>query len=306
MNVPTVKIAEEVGYEAVVELARNAGMNLHIKPTPAVALGAYEVTPLEIAGAYTIYPNRGVYLKPNWIKIIRDEGGKTIFTAKPDSHPVLDPRVAYMMVNMLEEVLRTGTGAGVRSRGFLLPAAGKTGTSHDGWFAGFTSKLICVVWVGFDDNRELNLEGAHSALPIWTEFMKRAHQYREYRGVRDFAAPDGVVSVEVDPATGQLASPSCPGVRTEVFIAGTQPVEVCRLHGSGRDSSTLVAGWDAGARAAPGDVAAAPAGAGDPSKEAGGARRPWRKPQASAPVQAQAPPRPEKRGIFRRLLDIFR
>jgi penicillin-binding protein 1B len=306
MNVPTVKIAEDVGYEAVVELARNAGMNLHIKPTPAVALGAYEVTPIEIAGAYTIYPNRGVYLKPNWIKIIRDDAGKTIFTAKPDSHPVLDPRVAYMMVNMMEEVLRSGTGAGVRSRGFLLPAAGKTGTSHDGWFAGFTSKLVCVVWMGFDDNRELNLEGAHSALPIWTEFMKRAHQYREYRGVRGFAAPDGVVSVEVDPATGQLASASCPGVRTEVFIAGTQPVEVCRLHGSGRGSSTLVAGWEAGASAAPGGVAAAPPGAGDAGKEAARPGRPVRKPQASAPVQAQAPPPPEKRGVFRRLLDIFR
>jgi penicillin-binding protein 1B len=303
-NVPTVKIAESVGYEAVVELARNAGMNLHIKPTPALALGAYEVTPIEIAGAYTIYPNHGVYLKPNWIKIIRDEGGKTFFTSKAESHPVLDPRVAYMMVNMMEEVLRSGTGAGVRSQGFLLPAAGKTGTSHDGWFAGFTSKLICVVWVGFDDNRELNLEGAHSALPIWTEFMKRAHQYREYRGVRAFAAPDGVVSVEVDPATGQLASPSCPGARTEVFIAGTQPVEVCRLHGAGRSSSTLVAGWDAGAPSA--DAATASTGTADTGKEAGHARVRVRKPQASPPVQAQAPPPPAKRSIFRRLLDVFK
>jgi penicillin-binding protein 1B len=298
MNVPTVKIAEQVGYEAVVELARNAGMNLHIKPTPAVALGAYEVTPLEIAGAYTIYPNRGVYLKPEWIKIIRDERGKTIFTSKPESHPVLDPRVAYMMVNMMEEVLRSGTGAGVRSRGFTLPAAGKTGTSHDGWFAGFTSKLICAVWVGFDDNRELNLEGAHSALPIWTEFMKRAHQYREFRGVQGFAAPDGVISVEVDPATGQLASPSCPGVRTEVFIAGTQPVEVCRLHGTGRGASTLVAGWEAG-------PPAASAGSGAAKAEIR-PRGPVRQAKANPPVPAQAPPQPEKKSIFRRLLNVFK
>jgi membrane peptidoglycan carboxypeptidase len=115
-----------------------------------------------------------------------------------------------MMVSLMEEVLRSGTGAGVRSRGFTLPAAGKTGTSHDGWFAGFTSKLICVVWVGFDDNKELRLEGAQSALPIWTEFMKRAHQFREYRGVRAFSAPDGVVSVEVDPATGDWLHPLAP------------------------------------------------------------------------------------------------
>ncbi len=303
-NIPTVKIAEAVGYEAVVDLARSAGMNLHIKPTPAVALGAYEVMPLEIAGAYTIYPNRGVYMKPNWIKIIRDEAGKTMFTAKSESHPVLDPRVAYMMVSMMEEVLRSGTGAGVRSRGFALPAAGKTGTSHDGWFAGFTTKLICVVWVGFDDNRELNLEGAHSALPIWTEFMKRAHQYREYRGVRGFAAPDGVVSVEIDPATGQLASPSCPGVRTEVFIAGTQPVEVCRLHGGDRGGGTLVAGWDAGTpTAADGAAAATTPGAVKPAERP---RRVVRKPPANPPVQAQAPPPPEKKSIFRRLLDVFK
>ncbi|MCL5742747.1 MAG: penicillin-binding transpeptidase domain-containing protein [Acidobacteria bacterium] len=304
MNVPTVKLAESVGYEAVVELARNAGMNLHIKPTPALALGAYEVTPIEIAGAYTIYPNRGVYLKPHWIKIIRAEAGKTIFTSKTESRPVLDPRVAYMMVNMMEEVLRSGTGAGVRAQGFLLPAAGKTGTSHDGWFAGFTSKLICVVWVGFDDNRELNLEGAHSALPIWTEFMKRAHQYREYRGVREFAAPDGVVSVQIDPATGQLASPNCPGVRSEVFIAGTQPVEVCHLHGGGRSSSTLVAGWDAGAP--PADAATASAGTSDKAKAAVHARGRSRKPPESPPMQAQAPPPPAKRSIFRRLLDVFK
>jgi len=303
-NIPTVKIAEAVGYEAVVDLARSAGMNLHIKPTPAVALGAYEVMPLEIAGAYTIYPNRGVYMKPNWIKIIRDEAGKTMFTAKSESHPVLDPRVAYMMVSMMEEVLRSGTGAGVRSRGFALPAAGKTGTSHDGWFAGFTTKLICVVWVGFDDNRELNLEGAHSALPIWTEFMKRAHQYREYRGVRGFAAPDGVVSVEIDPATGQLASPSCPGVRTEVFVAGTQPVEVCRLHGGDRGGGTLVAGWDAGTpAAADGTIAATTPGAAKPAERP---RRVVRKPPANPPVQAQAPPPPEKKSIFRRLLDVFK
>ena len=106
--------------------------------------------------------------------------------------------------------MRSGTAAGVRGRGFTLPAAGKTGTSRDGWFAGFTSKLICVVWVGFDDGKDLNLEGAKSALPIWTEFMKRAHKRREYRNVRDWDAPDGIVSVDIDPLSGQLATGSMP------------------------------------------------------------------------------------------------
>ncbi len=127
---------------------------------------------------------------------------------------VLDPRVAYLMTNLLEEVLRSGTAAGVRSRGFTVPAAGKTGTSHDGWFAGYTSELLCVVWVGFDDNRELDLEGAHSAAPIWTEFMKRALDYREYRDAKPFQRPTGMVTIDIDPQSGMPATPACPKTQT--------------------------------------------------------------------------------------------
>ena len=143
--------------------------------------------------------------------------GRIMFDNKPEHRDVLDPRVAFLMDQLLEEVVRSGTGAGVWARGINFPIAGKTGTSHDGWFAGFTSKLICVVWVGFDDNRELNLEGAHSALPVWAEFMRRAHEHREYRNVSEFEAPAGVVGVQIDPASGQLATAACPKVRTEYF-----------------------------------------------------------------------------------------
>jgi penicillin-binding protein 1B len=181
-------------------------------------------------------------VKPTFIKTIRDDSGKSIFDEKPDRAPnAMDPRVAYLIEQMLEEVLRSGTGGGVYSYGFTLPAAGKTGTSRDGWFAGFTSKLICVVWVGFDDNRDFKLEGAHSALPIWAEFMKRAHAHREYRNVHGFTAPDGVVTVDVDADTGMLATANCPKVHPEVFIAGTQPVETCSLHGGG----TQITDWNA-------------------------------------------------------------
>ncbi|MGE5646892.1 MAG: penicillin-binding protein 1A [Acidobacteriota bacterium] len=242
LNIPTVRIAEMVGYDAVESLAKRAGMNINIRATPAIALGAYEVTPLEVAASYTIFANQGVYVKPSWVNLIRDRQGNVLFQATPDKRQVLDPRVAYMMESLMEEVLRTGSGAGVRARGFTLPAAGKTGTSHDGWFVGFTSRLICAVWVGFDDNRQLNLEGAHSALPIWTEFMKRAHQYREYRNVHEFAAPDGIVTVEIDPQSGQLATPQCPLTRPEVFFSGTQPVETCALHGG--TGGTRVASWE--------------------------------------------------------------
>jgi penicillin-binding protein 1B len=241
LNVATVKLAEQVGYGAVVDLARKAGLNMDIQPTPAVALGAYDVTPLEIGGAYTIYANHGIYSKPYFLSSITSDHGSNIFDGKPEHRAVLDPRVAFLMDQLLEEVVRSGTGAGMYGRGINFPVAGKTGTSHDGWFAGFTSKLICVVWVGFDDNRELNLEGAHSALPVWAEFMKRAHEHREYRNVSEFNAPAGVVSVPIDPASGQLATAACPKVRNEYFIEGTQPVETCRLHGGG---GTQVASWE--------------------------------------------------------------
>ncbi len=300
MNVATVKLAEMVGYENIVELANRAGMNLKIQPTPSVALGAYEVTPIEIAGAYTIFANHGVYVAPNAISMVRGEDGSILYQPKVVEKPVLDPRVAYMMVNLLEEVMRSGTAAGVRALGFTVPAAGKTGTSHDGWFAGFTSELICVVWVGFDDNRVLNLEGARSALPVWAEFMKRALEYREYRNVKPFEAPDGIVSVEIDPLSGQVATRNCPSSRMEVFIAGTQPQETCRLHGG---SGTLVAGWDTPRAVDP----AKPADSGLPAAVA--SRRP-----PPPPPSAEKPPdqpTPEKRtegkkGFLRRLWGIFK
>ena len=185
-----------------------------------MALGSYDVTPMEMAGAYTIFANQGVYVKPSFVTMVRTQDGKAIYNNKNGRAPVLDPRVAYLMTNLMEEVMRSGTAAGVRARGFTVPAAGKTGTSHDGWFAGYTSELLCIVWVGFDDNRELDLEGAHSALPIWTEFMKRALQYRAYRNARPFEAPDGIVSAQIDPESGMLATPYCPTTISEVYISG--------------------------------------------------------------------------------------
>ena len=240
LNIPAVKVAEMTGYDNVVKTARAVGLNIDIKPTPSIALGSYEVTPLEIAGAYTVFVNKGFRVKPTFIKTIRDQHGVDIFQETEDRKYALDPRVAYLVQNMLEEVLRSGTGADVHNRGFSLPAAGKTGTSRDGWFAGFTSKLLCVVWVGFDDNRDFKLEGARSALPIWTDFMKSAHKLREYSNVRGFSAPDGIVTADIDPESGQLATTNCPKTRSEVFLAGTQPIETCALHGGG----TQITDWN--------------------------------------------------------------
>jgi penicillin-binding protein 1B len=297
LNIPTVKFAEMVGYQAVADLAEAAGLK-GVKPTPALALGAYEVTPLDIAAAYTIFSNEGTWVQRNLIREIRSADGSLIHQYQPVTRQVLDPRVAYMIVNLMEEVLRSGTGAGVRSRGFLLPAAGKTGTSHDAWFAGFTSKLLCIVWVGFDDNQELPLEGARAALPIWTEFMKRAHRHREYRGVQPFSPPDGVAIVDIDPQSGQLATAACPKTISEVFIAGTQPVELCHLHGGG--GRTVISSWESDPPAQP-QRQALPAG---PPQSERAAAQPQQRP-------AQTPPQPapqaeQKRGFWGRIRAIFR
>ena len=309
-NIPAVKVAEMVGYDKVAAVAHAVGMNEDIQPTPSIALGSYDVTPLEIASGYTVFPNGGDLLKSGFIRGIRDGSGATTYQAKPERKPAIDPRVAYLVESMMEDVLRgTGTGARARSMGFLLPAAGKTGTSRDGWFAGFTSKIICVVWVGFDDNRDFKLEGAKSALPIWTEFMKRAHQHPAYKNVHAFQPPDGIVTVDIDEETGELAAPNCPKVRSEVFIAGSQPLQICHIHGSGR---TLVSGWDPVQQNAP--SAAVPAESAEVATV-----------QSSQPVRAAAPvpvaprsipvtppatqqpePEPKKKGFFGRLKDIFK
>ena len=232
LNVPTVRLAEMAGYDNVARLAKAAGMNDAVQATPAIALGAYDATPLEVAGAYTVFSRMGSAAAPEWIQGIRDGANQVVYQHKPSANSVLDPRVAYIMIDLMEEVMRSGTAAGARARGFTLPAAGKTGTSRDGWFAGFTSELICVVWVGFDDGQELGLEGAKSALPVWTEFMKRAHQHPEYRDAKPFEAPKGVERADIDNESGELATPACPEVRSEVFVAGTAPSDYCHLHTS--------------------------------------------------------------------------
>ena len=300
MNVATVRIAEMVGYDHVVDLARESGLNYQIKPTPAVALGAYEVSPLEMAGAYTIFANDGIYLKPGFISMVRSQNGEAIYARKLEEKRVLDPRVAYLMTNLMEEVMRSGTAAGVRARGYKAPAAGKTGTSHDGWFAGYTSELLCIVWVGFDDNRPLELEGAHSALPIWTEFMKRAMQYRPYRSVKPFRVPDGIVAVQIDPASGMPATRLCPGTRVEMYVAGTQPVGSCSLHG-GHPEVTNV-GWEMPAP----QLASQSPQVHPPAPSVSAVRS---LPPAEAEErreEAADPPKEKKKGFFRRLWGVLK
>ena len=231
LNVATVKVAELIGYGRVVQVARKMGLGTNIQPTPAVALGAYEMTPIDVAAAYTTFATMGTRAEPQFLHVVVNADGTPLEKFTPQTHLALDPRVAFLVDSLLKDVLNKGTGAGVRARGFTLPAAGKTGTSRDGWFAGFTSNLLCVIWIGFDDNRDLGLTGGVVAGPIWADFMTRATSLAQYRDVKDFTMPDGVQSVVIDPDTLELATPNCPTTREEVYVAGSAPTVFCEVHG---------------------------------------------------------------------------
>jgi penicillin-binding protein 1B len=228
LNNPTIELAQEVGFDNVATLARDAGIT-SARATPAMAIGAYDATPLQIAGAYTTFANDGVKIDPWLLASVRTANGDVMADYAPDSKPVLDPRAAYLTLSMMEQVLNNphGTGAGVRNMGFVSPAAGKTGTEHDAWFAGFTSNLLCVVWVGNDDYSDIKIEGAHAAGPVWAQFMKEAVKLPEYSDVHDFVPPAGVIEVRLDDATNLLADASCPDDYTAAFLDGTQPTDTC-------------------------------------------------------------------------------
>jgi penicillin-binding protein 1B len=227
LNNATVKVAEEVGYDKVAELAKSAGI-LSVKATPAMALGSYDAPPLDMAGAYTSFANNGARLSPILVNSVRNAKGDVVANFKTDQRQVLDPRIAYVMTNMMEGVINNGLGyTAVRLRGFTLPAAGKTGSSHDGWFAGYTSNLLCIVWVGYDDYSDLRITGAMTAAPIWTEFMKKASALPQFANMKEFAQPTGVVDVQLDKATNRLATSNCPDDYTAAFVAGTEPRETC-------------------------------------------------------------------------------
>jgi penicillin-binding protein 1B len=226
LNNATVKVAEVVGYDKVADLAKAAGI-ASVKATPAMALGAYDATPLDMTAAYTVFANGGTRISPILVNSVRNANGDVVMDFKADKKPVLDPRVAYVMTDMMEGVMNFGTAYAVRARGFTAPAAGKTGTSHDGWFAGYTSNLLCIVWVGYDDYSDIRLSGAQTAAPIWAEFMKKAVTLPEYSAVQSFSQPSGVVDVQLDKVTNLLATPACPDTYTAAFIAGTEPSQTC-------------------------------------------------------------------------------
>jgi penicillin-binding protein 1B len=222
LNVVTVDVAMEVTIGRVMNLAGKAGLPKPQRAYPAMALGTNEATPLQVTSAYSAFANLGTRTTPVAIDRITTGAGVTIAAPTTQKNEVLKPEVAYVMDSFLKDVIDHGTGGPVRARGFKANVAGKTGTSRDGWFAGFTPNLVCVVWVGFDDGSQLGLTGAVSALPIWSDFMTAAlAEHPEWEG--DWQMPEGVRQVEIDPTTGLPATPEATNKRTELFINGTTP-----------------------------------------------------------------------------------
>jgi penicillin-binding protein 1B len=230
-NIAAVKVAEQTGYERVVSLWKRAkiGVTDQVVPYPSVALGIVELTPLEVAEAYTVFPNNGRVRKLR--ALLSVTSGEDSAKPKVEAGPsIARPNAAFVVTHMMRSVLNEGTGASARANGFTLDAAGKSGTTNDlrdAWFVGFTPELLTVVWVGLDDNQPLGLSGSQAALPIWTSFMKNA---LAGRGGSSFAAPEGVSFVEIDRDTGKRATPACPRVTNEAFIAGTEPLGICEIH----------------------------------------------------------------------------
>jgi len=225
LNVVTVEVAMEVTIGRVMNLAAKAGLPKPPRSYPAMALGTSEATPLQIASAYTAFANLGTRVTPIAINRVTTGNGATVAAPTAQKNEVLRPEVAYVMTSFMKDVVNRGTAAKVRARGLKMPLAGKTGTSRDGWFAGYTPNLVCAVWVGFDDGSQLGLTGANSALPIWADFMQVAlAEHPEWEG--DWEMPAGIEQVEINPATGKLSAPEDTVHRVELFINGTGPNDV--------------------------------------------------------------------------------
>ncbi len=298
LNNATIELAEMVGYDNVANLARAAGIT-SVQPTPAMAIGSYDATPMQMAGAYTVFANGGVKIDPWMLASVRAPNGDVIAGYTPKTTPLLDARTAFLTLSLMEQVLdnRHGTGAGIRTMGFTAPAAAKTGTSHDAWFAGFTSNLLCVVWVGNDDYSELNIEGDRAAGPIWGDFMKAAVQLPQYSDTEQFVPPPGVVQVQLDDTTNLLADASCPNDWTATFLAGTQPTDTCD-HSTGNQPNIFQKIFGLGKQ--PANPPAAPNAAQPLTPAPAGAAS--AQPAATQnPQEEQAPEQKKKRGFWSRI-----
>ena len=240
-NVITSQLIELTGPERVVETARRFGISSPLMPTPSLALGTSGVSPNEMAAAFSVLANGGIYYAPYAIKRIEDARGNVLYDPIPRGQEVANPQIVYQVVDMMQQVVESGTGRIVRAMGFNLPAAGKTGTTsdyRDSWFVGFTPGLSVACWVGFDDNREMRflqngvmvgLTGARGGAPMWTMFMMKA---TEGNPRQEFPIPPGLEFVDLDPWTGvPVSGPQAQGTERFRVVLLPEQLEALRQKG---------------------------------------------------------------------------
>jgi penicillin-binding protein 1B len=234
LNIPTVRVALQVGLGRIIDLAHDMGIRGDLAARPSLALGAFELSPYEMAQVYATLADGGLRPQFHGLATVLDRSGEEVLGDDlPAPRRVLPPQTAYLVTSILQGVVDHGTGAGVRSQGLRDPLAGKTGTTNDrrdSWFAGYAPERVTVVWVGYDDNSKTQLSGARAALPIWSRFMAAV---RPVRGYAAFAQPAGMQTVILDPTTGQLATPYCPYKVTETLPDFQVPAEPCQRHQPG-------------------------------------------------------------------------
>jgi len=226
VNVPFVRVALALGPEAIVETAQRMGVESPLEPVPSLALGAGEVSPLELARAYALLANGGRRVAVRSAFHVTDAAGRPLREWAPQLEVAFDPAEVALVTSALEGAVNRGTGHALRDLGYRGPVAGKTGTTNDGrdaWFAGYTPELAAAVWVGFDDGTPLGLTGARAALPIFGRFLLAA---LGPQGGRDFVEPPGLERVAIHEPTGLRAGFLCWG-GSEWFLAGTAPAERC-------------------------------------------------------------------------------
>jgi len=303
LNNATITLAEEVGLRSVTDLAHAAGI-VNAQPTPSEAIGTYTATPLQMAGAYTVFANAGVREMPHFVNSVQTAAGDDVFKQNLQPKAVLDPRIAFLTTNLLESVLDKGTAVRARETGFDEPAAAKTGSSHDAWFAGYTSNLLCIVWVGLDDYENLNIEGAHAALPIWTEFMKSAAKLPAYHDMEPFKAPPGVVPERIDTESNQLATPLCPPsqVETDYYLSGSQPTQMCRFHPSNLTPRGVIAGTLNFFHITSPNPAPPPPSTPPPQQIV----IPTPQAETQTPAPTKPPPPPKKKGLFGKIFGALK
>ncbi len=230
INVPAVRVDLLVGTRTVIETARRLGIRQNLLAYPSLALGSFEVTPMEMTAAYSVFANQGLLYPPRLVERVRDSEGVLLEENPPDPKEVASPASSYVLLKMLEGVTDRGTAA--RARALGLRIAGKTGTTNDhtdAWFIGLTPKYTIGVWVGHEAKKGLGAKstGGDTALPIWTGIVSRMKEAGILKPTDDFDVPQGVVFVPFDLATGYRATPSCSKVVLGAFANGTQPTELC-------------------------------------------------------------------------------